>query len=164
MLPVHRSDPSSGSSIRTSTFPSSMRYSFAGEPLTDSRRSRMFPNDMVLTLAFHFPARINKLHQTGLLAIQQNPDTRLGGLCIGTGNMYSKQSRQEPNAMDPLSTNTLTDRKPSAQQDYGVATGTRPPSALESVFLRGMFLHCASNAVNAKQRLVENAAVTPAAG
>jgi hypothetical protein len=37
--------------------------------------------------------------------------------------------------MDPLSTNTLTDRKPSAQQDYGVATGTRPPSAMESVFL-----------------------------
>ena len=36
--------------------------------------------------------------------------------------------------MDPLSTNTLTDRKPSAQQDYGVATGTRPPSAMESVF------------------------------
>jgi hypothetical protein len=66
--------------------------------------------------------------------------------------------------MDPLSTNTLTDRKPSAQQDYGVARGTRPPSAMESVFLRGMFLHCVSNAVNAKQRLVENAAVAPAAG
>jgi uncharacterized membrane protein len=34
------------------------------------------------------------------------------------------------------------------------------PSAMEYVFLCGMFLHCASNAVNAKQSLAENAAAT----
>src|SRR6266849_6338800 len=40
-------DPPSGSSVLTSTFPSSMRYSLAGKPSPDSRRSRMLPNDMV---------------------------------------------------------------------------------------------------------------------
>jgi hypothetical protein len=61
-----------------------MRYSFAEEPSPDSRRSRI-PNDMVLTLA-PFPSQFNKWHHVRFLAIQQNPDTRLGGLCIGTGN------------------------------------------------------------------------------
>jgi hypothetical protein len=101
----------------------------------------MFPNDMVLTLSSISRPGLTNGIKTGLLAIQQNPDTRLGGLCIRTGNMYSKQSQswQEPNAMDPLSTNSPYGQELSAQQDYGVATGTRPPSAMESVFLRGMF-------------------------
>src|SRR5205085_2605487 len=49
--PGHPSDPPSGSSLRTSTFPSSIRYSFAGEPSPDSRRSRTLPNDISVVLA-----------------------------------------------------------------------------------------------------------------
>jgi len=57
----------------------------------------MLPNDMVLTLA-PSPASINKWHQTGLLPIQQNPDTRLGDYVSEHGNTYSKRSQswQEP--------------------------------------------------------------------
>jgi hypothetical protein len=58
----------------------------------------MFPNDMVLTLAFHFPARINKWHQTGLLAIQHNPDTRLEDYVSNRKYVLEQsQSWQEPN-------------------------------------------------------------------
>src|ERR1700730_6262583 len=67
-----------------------MRYSFAGEPSPDSRRSRMLLNAMVLTLLF--PARINELHRTRLaFAIRQTPNTRRGDPVSQNRSMHSKQ-------------------------------------------------------------------------
>src|SRR5712671_6433545 len=79
-LPVLRADPPSGSSVRTSTFPSSMRYSFAGEPSPDSRRRRMLRNTMVLTLPF--PARIYKCHRTLLTCYTAKFRYPAGKSCI----------------------------------------------------------------------------------
>src|SRR5260370_42272278 len=96
-LPVRRTDPPSGSSVRTSTFPSSMRYSFAGEPSPDSRRSRTFPNDMVSTLAPFLGQNLEMASNP--LAGNTAKSLMLGwGIMYRNRNMYSKQSQfwQEP--------------------------------------------------------------------